>query len=211
MRTNGHTLRAIGVVVGCTLGNLVSVTPVINGTFGIFLVPVTQALGWTRTELSVVLLIMAIVGVVGYPVAGYLADRFGVRPVALIGQCVVRPVRRRPCLSSQPARVGLRALRDYGAGRDVLEPRAVDEACFVVVHPSPRLVVRNHRRVRDQHRHCRHPLLRDTHHGRSRLACGVCRAWRVHVAGRLSVHDALEESAGWGGQRRRAADAYCPA
>jgi MFS family permease len=85
VRTNGHELGAIGVVVGCTLGNLVSVTPVINGTFGIFLVPVTQALGWTRTELSVVLLIMAIVGVVGYPVAGYFADRYGVRPVALIG------------------------------------------------------------------------------------------------------------------------------
>lgn len=85
VRTNGQTLGAIGVVVGCTLGNLVSVTPVINGTFGIFLVPVTQALGWSRTELSVVLLIMAIVGVVGYPLAGYLADRFGVRPVALIG------------------------------------------------------------------------------------------------------------------------------
>jgi MFS family permease len=85
VRTNGHTSGAIGVVVGCTLGNLVSVTPVINGTFGIFLVPVTQALGWSRTEFSVVLLIMAIVGVIGYPVAGYFADRYGVRPVALIG------------------------------------------------------------------------------------------------------------------------------
>jgi MFS family permease len=78
-------LSGVGVVVGCALGNLVSVTPVINGTFGIFLVPVTHALGWSRSEFSVVLLIMAIVGVVGYPVAGHLADRYGVRPVALIG------------------------------------------------------------------------------------------------------------------------------
>jgi MFS family permease len=81
-------LGGIGVLVGCALGNLVSVTPVINGTFGIFLVPVTEALGWSRTEFSVVLLIMAIVGVVGYPVAGYLADRYGVRPVALIGNAL---------------------------------------------------------------------------------------------------------------------------
>jgi MFS family permease len=85
VKPNGLTLGGIGVLVGCTLGNLVSVTPVISGTFGIFLVPVTHALGWSRSEFSVVLLVMAIVGVVGYPVAGYLADRYGVRPVALIG------------------------------------------------------------------------------------------------------------------------------
>jgi MFS family permease len=84
-KPNGRVLSGVGVVVGCTLGNLVSVTPVINGTFGIFLVPVTHALGWSRSEFSVVLLIMAIVGVVGYPVAGHLADRYGVRPVALLG------------------------------------------------------------------------------------------------------------------------------
>jgi MFS family permease len=85
VKPNKRTLGAIGVLVGCALGNLVSVTPVINGTFGIFLVPVTHALGWSRSEFSFVLLIMAIVGVVGYPVAGHLADRYGVRPVALIG------------------------------------------------------------------------------------------------------------------------------
>lgn len=75
----------VGVIAGSAIGSLVSVTPVINGTFGVFLVPVTEALGWSRTEFSAVLLIMAIVGVVGYPVGGRLADRYGVRPVALIG------------------------------------------------------------------------------------------------------------------------------
>jgi MFS family permease len=85
VKPNGWTWGGVGVLVGCALGNLVSVTPVINGTFGIFLVPVTHALGWSRSEFSVVLLIMAIVGVVGYPIAGHLADRYGVRPVALIG------------------------------------------------------------------------------------------------------------------------------
>jgi MFS family permease len=85
VKPHSRTYGGIGVVVGCALGNLVSVTPVINGTFGIFLVPVTHDLGWSRAEFSVVLLIMAIVGVVGYPLAGRLADRYGVRPVALIG------------------------------------------------------------------------------------------------------------------------------
>jgi MFS family permease len=85
VKPNGRTWGGIGVLVGCTLGNMVSVTPIISGTFGIFLVPVTQALGWSRSEFSGVLLIMAIVGVVGYPGAGYLADRYGVRSVALIG------------------------------------------------------------------------------------------------------------------------------
>ena len=45
---------------GRGLCHLVGVTPVINGTFGIFLVPVTHALGWSRTEFSIVLLVMAI-------------------------------------------------------------------------------------------------------------------------------------------------------
>jgi MFS family permease len=85
---NRRMMGGIGVVIGCAFGNLVSVTPVINGTFGVFLVPVTKALGWTRSEFSTVLLIMAIVGVIGYPLAGYLADRFGVRPVALIGNAL---------------------------------------------------------------------------------------------------------------------------
>ncbi len=87
-KINRRMMGGVGVVTGCAFGNLVSVTPVINGTFGVFLVPVTQALGWTRTEFSTVLLIMAIVGVIGYPVAGYLADRFGVRPVALVGNAL---------------------------------------------------------------------------------------------------------------------------
>ncbi len=85
MATRNQAWGGAGVILGCAFGNLVSVTPVINGTFGIFLVPVTHALGWSRTDFSVVLLVMAIVGVVGYPVAGRLADRYGVRPVALIG------------------------------------------------------------------------------------------------------------------------------
>ncbi|WP_174297780.1 MFS transporter [Sphingomonas bacterium] len=76
------------MIVGCAVGNLVSVTPVLNGTFGIFLGPVTYALGWSRTQFSAVLLVMAIVGVGGYPIAGRLADRYGVRPVALIGNVV---------------------------------------------------------------------------------------------------------------------------
>src|SRR5690606_11533091 len=88
VKATSRTFGAIGVVAGCALGNLVSITPVINGTFGIFMGPVTQALGWSRTEFSAVLLIVAIVGVVGYPAAGYLADRYGVRRVALIGNAL---------------------------------------------------------------------------------------------------------------------------
>ena len=115
LKPNGWTLGGMGVLVGCALGNLVSVTPVINGTFGILLVPVTHALGWSRSEFSVVLLIMAIVGVVGYPVAGYLADRYGVRPVALIGNasfalcvaCLAFSINQRPFVYTLYALTGL--------------------------------------------------------------------------------------------------------
>ncbi len=76
---------ALGVVVGGLVGNAVGSVSMINATFGVFLVPVTTALGWPRASFSVVLLIMSIMGVIGYPIAGRLADRFGVRRVALIG------------------------------------------------------------------------------------------------------------------------------
>ena len=86
MRRAARVSRAaLGIVIGGLVGNAVGSVSMINATFGVFLVPVTTALGWPRASFSVVLLIMSIMGVIGYPVAGRLADRFGVRPVALIG------------------------------------------------------------------------------------------------------------------------------
>jgi hypothetical protein len=73
------------IIAGCILGNLVTSKTVFNATFGVFLRPVTAALGWPRAEFSAVLLIMSIVGIVGYPLAGRAADRFGFRKVFPLG------------------------------------------------------------------------------------------------------------------------------
>ena len=80
---------AASVVVACTLGNGASSVPMINATYGVFLAPVSKALGWPRADFSMVLLIMALVGLIGHPAAGRLADRVGVKPVVLVGNVLL--------------------------------------------------------------------------------------------------------------------------
>lgn len=74
-----------GVLVGCTIGNMVSMTPAMHATFGLFLVPLSEAFGWPRSAISVVLGIMALAGAIVYPLAGRAADRHGARRVLIPG------------------------------------------------------------------------------------------------------------------------------
>jgi MFS family permease len=82
------TTRAAGVVLACTVGNAVSVTPMVYTVFGLFLIPIAEEFAWPRSAVSVVLLIVAVAGALGYPVAGRLIDRYGARPVILTGNLV---------------------------------------------------------------------------------------------------------------------------
>ena len=77
--------RPAGVVVACTVGNGVSVTPMVYTVFGLFLIPIATEFGWPRASVSFVLLIIAIAGAIGYPIVGRLIDRYGARPVILTG------------------------------------------------------------------------------------------------------------------------------
>ena len=77
--------RPTGVVVACTVGNGVSVTPMVYTVFGLFLIPIATEFGWPRAGVSFVLLIIAIAGAIGYPIVGRLIDRYGARPVILTG------------------------------------------------------------------------------------------------------------------------------
>ena len=77
--------RPAGVVVACTVGNGVSVTPMVYTVFGLFLIPIATEFGWPRAGVSFVLLIIAIAGAIGYPIVGRLIDRYGARPVILTG------------------------------------------------------------------------------------------------------------------------------
>ncbi|CAN5234601.1 MFS transporter [soil metagenome] len=72
-------------VLACLTGNLVGATPMFFATFGIFLVPIADTFGWSRTAVGVVFLIFSLCGLVAYPVVGRIADRVGVRRIVLIG------------------------------------------------------------------------------------------------------------------------------
>ena len=77
--------RPAGVVVACTTGNAVSVTPMVYTVFGLFLIPISSEFGWSRAAVSFVLFIIAVAGAVSYPIVGRLIDRYGARPVILTG------------------------------------------------------------------------------------------------------------------------------
>lgn len=74
-----------GVLIACTVGNAVGVTPMVYTVFGLFLIPISTEFNWPRSAVSIVLLILAIAGAVSYPVVGRLIDRRGARPVILTG------------------------------------------------------------------------------------------------------------------------------
>lgn len=74
--------------LGCTLATLVSSAPVVNATFGVFLVPISRDLHWTRAEVTSLLSITAAACALSYPLVGRAADRFGARRVAAIGNAL---------------------------------------------------------------------------------------------------------------------------
>ncbi len=77
--------RPTGVVAACTVGNAVSVTPMVYTVFGLFLIPLTTEFGWSRAGVSFVLTIIAIASALGYPVIGRMIDRHGARRIILAG------------------------------------------------------------------------------------------------------------------------------
>ena len=73
------------MVAACTVGNAVSVTPMVYTVFGLFLIPLTTEFGWSRAAISFVLTIIAVASALGYPVIGRLIDRHGARRIILAG------------------------------------------------------------------------------------------------------------------------------
>jgi MFS family permease len=77
--------RPAGVIVACTVGNAVSITPMVYTVFGMFLIPIATEFAWPRAAVSFSLLVVAVASALGYPVIGRLIDRYGARPVILAG------------------------------------------------------------------------------------------------------------------------------
>ena len=78
-------LPGAGLVVAATIGNMLSVSPVILATFGLFLVPIATEFGWPRSVVSGALAVAMIGSAAGAGPAGRIADRFGTRRTILAG------------------------------------------------------------------------------------------------------------------------------
>ncbi|HZZ90209.1 MAG TPA: MFS transporter [Caulobacteraceae bacterium] len=85
-------VRSAWVMVGMSmLGTMACSTSVVLVNTGVFMKPLSGALGWGRGEIAVALSIAAISMALFNPLAGWLIDRFGVRPVliaSLLGYAV---------------------------------------------------------------------------------------------------------------------------
>ncbi|ABE43992.1 MFS transporter [Polaromonas sp. JS666] len=71
------------IVVGSVFGLLVGNGPIMQFTFGVFLLPLTKEFGWSRSTTSFALVIGLTMTALFVPVAGRLIDRFGIRAVTL--------------------------------------------------------------------------------------------------------------------------------
>lgn len=82
------TPASVAAIVACTVGNILSSAPIVNSTFGAFLIPITHDFGWSRTQFTSVLTLLSVLGLAAYPLAGKAADRFGARRTLVVGQVV---------------------------------------------------------------------------------------------------------------------------
>jgi len=71
------------VLIASLLGVAFGASPLPFNTIGFFIDPLQQEFGWTRTEISFGITIYGVLGALLAPAFGWLADRYGVRKVAL--------------------------------------------------------------------------------------------------------------------------------
>jgi predicted MFS family arabinose efflux permease len=71
--------------LACAVGTAFGFVPLIVQTFPMFLKPLAAQFGWARSEVAGLLIAAGVAGAVGSPIAGWLTDRLGARPVVLPG------------------------------------------------------------------------------------------------------------------------------
>ncbi len=82
-RTGGA--RRWFVLLGCFIGMGVAMPAILLVPMGLFLKSMTAEFGWSRTVFSSVTSTMSLFGAISLPIAGYLVDRYGARPMIAIG------------------------------------------------------------------------------------------------------------------------------
>ncbi|MCP5328940.1 MAG: MFS transporter [Steroidobacteraceae bacterium] len=70
-------MRRWTVLLGCFLGLAVSTSAILMFPLGLYMQPVTTEFGWSRTQFSSVLSVVALGNIIALPLAGYAIDRFG--------------------------------------------------------------------------------------------------------------------------------------
>lgn len=78
------------IVLGCMIGLSVAFGPAFIATFGLYVKPLSAEFGWSRTEVSAIYSIVAIIGAMGTPVLGFALDRYGSR-WAILGAALLLP------------------------------------------------------------------------------------------------------------------------
>ncbi len=73
------------IILACFIGAGVSISPAFLIPIGLYMKPMSAELGWTRSQLSLGVSIIALVSVLLTPIAGALIDRIGTRPLAWAG------------------------------------------------------------------------------------------------------------------------------
>jgi predicted MFS family arabinose efflux permease len=73
------------IIMACFVGAGVSISPAFLIPIGLYMKPMSAELGWTRSQLSLGVSIIALVSVLLTPIAGALIDRIGTRPLAWAG------------------------------------------------------------------------------------------------------------------------------
>ncbi len=75
-------------IVAASFVILFAINGAIINTFGVFVKPVSESMGWSRTKFSIVLGVGALGMAIGSPFAGRMMDRFGARKTMVLG-CIL--------------------------------------------------------------------------------------------------------------------------
>jgi MFS family permease len=73
------------ILLACTTGNFVGMTPAVTVPLSLFLAPIAEEFAWPRARVTGVITLLAFIAAIVVPFAGRLADRFGARRIILVG------------------------------------------------------------------------------------------------------------------------------
>ena len=82
-QTKGEFARGWKVLLAGVLGVMCGASPIPFNVIGFTAEPLTQEFGWSQTQVLVPITLFGVIAALLAPVFGWMADRYGVRPVAL--------------------------------------------------------------------------------------------------------------------------------